>query len=259
VLCLHKVSRRFLWEGTWTTPARLGAAVDHLRERGYSFITESEYLDALDRREQTRNGPDRRLFVTFDDGYEDVYREAFPILGERGIPFHVFVVTDFVGQANTWDLSLGRRPSRHASWDEIGEMASAGVTFGAHTASHRDLTRLSATDAACEMTQSRDALAAHLGKAPRTVSYPFGRYNHAAKEAARDSGFDAAFSLYPPHGNEYIDRYALRRNGVYIIDPAWILPTKLGHGAMFWFEEMKCRTINAVAALTPLLKGSRRS
>jgi hypothetical protein len=51
-----------------------------------------------------------------------------------------------------------------------------------------------------------------------------------------------------------VDRFALRRNGVYIIDPAIALKCKLERNPFFWFEEMKCRTINGVAVLTPVLK-----
>lgn len=36
--------------------------------------------------------------VTFDDGYRDVYEQAFPVLRRKGIPGAVFVVTDLVGQ-----------------------------------------------------------------------------------------------------------------------------------------------------------------
>ncbi|HEU5398880.1 MAG TPA: polysaccharide deacetylase family protein [Gammaproteobacteria bacterium] len=35
--------------------------------------------------------------VSFDDGYRDVYEFAFPLLRRKGIPFAVFVITDFVG------------------------------------------------------------------------------------------------------------------------------------------------------------------
>lgn len=71
-------------------------------------------------------------------------------------------------------------------------------------------------------------------------------------------GYEAGFSLYPYHHNSRVERYALRRNGVYVIDaPRWVA-RKLGRNRVFWLEEMKCRAINAVAVLTPLLKRSGR-
>ncbi len=37
--------------------------------------------------------------VTFDDGYQDFYQYAFPLLKRKGIPAAVFVVTDLIGTA----------------------------------------------------------------------------------------------------------------------------------------------------------------
>jgi peptidoglycan/xylan/chitin deacetylase (PgdA/CDA1 family) len=250
-LCYHKVSRRFCWEGTWTTPRRFFAAIDRLRDRGYRFICEDDFLASLS---SPHNDDDSRLFLTFDDGYAEVHTEVFDGLVARSVPFHVFLVTDYVGRTNDWDLSLGRRPFRHASWDEVREMASAGVTFGSHSASHRDLTRASEAEVAEEVAGSKLAIEDVLGARIRTLSYPFGRFNDTVKVAAEAAGYEAAFSLYPTHPNEHVDRFALRRNGVYITDASWTVETKLRPNALFWFEEMKCRTINAVAALTPILK-----
>lgn len=251
VLCYHKVSTRFCFEGTWTTPRRFAATVDRLQATGYRFLTESEYLDRLDRPDPTAG---RSLFLTFDDAYENVYREAFPILRERRIPFHLFVVSDFVGRPNAWDLSLGRRPHRHADWDQLADMVAAGATVGSHTASHADLTRLEPEALDRELQRSREAIASRLGIVPRTLSYPFGRFDARVRDAARRVGYEAAFSLYPPGANTRVDRYALRRNGVYIIDSAGWVERKLQRNPWFWFEEMKCRVINGVAVLTPMLK-----
>ncbi|HEU4929506.1 MAG TPA: polysaccharide deacetylase family protein, partial [Candidatus Krumholzibacteria bacterium] len=250
VLCFHKLSRRFLFEGTWTTPERFAAYIDRLRARGYSFIDESQYLAALDAPPEDRT---KQIFLTFDDGYTEVHDIAWPLLSDRNIPFHVFLVTDFAGRPNTWDLSLGRRPFRHLDWAAVREMA-AGVTFGSHTASHADVTRMSRGDARANFERSRKAIEDAVGKPVRTLSYPYGRYHAVAQEAARAAGFEAAFSLYPSHRNAIIDRFALRRDAVYIIDPVSMIETKLQQHALYGLEEMKCRAINAVAVLTPLLK-----
>jgi peptidoglycan/xylan/chitin deacetylase (PgdA/CDA1 family) len=250
VLCFHKLSRRFLFEGTWTTPKRFVAYIDRLRECGYTFIDESQYLASLDEPPQDRT---KQIFLTFDDGYTEVHEIAWPLLAERGVPFHVFLVTDYAGRENSWDLKLFRPPFRHLDWAAVREM-TAGGTFGSHTASHADLTRMSPGSARANLERSRKSIEDAIGKPARTLSYPFGRYHAVAQEAARAAGFEAAFSLYPAHSNAVTDRFALRRDAVYIIDPVSMIETKLQRHALHGLEEMKCRAINAVAVLTPLLK-----
>jgi peptidoglycan/xylan/chitin deacetylase (PgdA/CDA1 family) len=251
VLCFHKLSQRFLFEGTWTTPKRFAAYLDLLRARGYSFIDESQYLAALEAPPADRT---KQIFLTFDDGYMEVRDIAWPLLSERKIPFHVFLVSDYAGRENRWDLSLGRPPFRHLDWPSVREMVAAGITFGSHTASHADLTRMSRGDARANLERSRADIGDAIGKPVRTLSYPYGRYHTVAQEAARAAGFEAAFSLYPAHRNSVTDRFALRRDAVYIIDPVAMIETKLQKKALYGLEEMKCRAINAVAVLTPLLK-----
>jgi len=251
VLCFHKLSQRFRFEGTWTTPSRFAAYLDRLRARGYTFIDEAQYLLALDAPAADRS---KQILLTFDDGYTEVHDIAWPALSDRGIPFHVFLVTDYAGRENTWDLSLGRQPFRHLDWSMVREMSDCGVTFGSHTASHTDLTRVSRTEATSDLLRSKCAIEDATGKPVRTLSFPFGRYRESAQAAARDAGFEAAFSLYPSHSNATINRFALRRDAVYIIDPVSTVEIKFERNPFYGLEEMKCRAINAVAVLTPLLK-----
>ncbi|HET6348691.1 MAG TPA: polysaccharide deacetylase family protein, partial [Candidatus Krumholzibacteria bacterium] len=125
VLCFHKLSDRFLWEGTWTTPGRFAAIIDRLRARGYTFIDEAHYLAALD---HPSADAAMQIFLTFDDGYADTIEAAHAVLAPRGIPMHVFLVSDYAGRDNAWDLSLGRAPVRHLSWERVRELSRMGVT-----------------------------------------------------------------------------------------------------------------------------------
>jgi peptidoglycan/xylan/chitin deacetylase (PgdA/CDA1 family) len=255
-LCYHKITNRFCFEGTWSTPSRFFAQIDFLSGRGFRFIGEDEFLAGLER--PTAVGG-RSLFLTFDDGYREIHRYVLPGLIEREIPFHVFLVTDYSGRDNEWDLSLGRRPFRHLSWAEIREMAGKGVTFGSHGATHRDLIRLPERERLEELKRSKQAIERTLNRPVRTFSYPFGRYDSVLKLLVRKAGYEAAFSLYPSHCNERMDRFALRRNAVYIIDTHGAILRKLERRRFYWFEEMKCRSINKVAALTPFFKTYSRN
>lgn len=255
VLCFHKLSNRVLLEGTWTTPRHFTAIIDRLVERGYTFIDESRYLALLDRPEE---GAARCIFLTFDDGYADTINAAHEILKTRGVPMHVFLVSDFAGKENTWDLALGRPAFRHLSWERVRELAAAGVTFGSHGASHADATRLSYDALVGELCRSRRDIEAATGRRVRTFSYPFGRCSERCASAVREAGYEAAFSLYPPVPNTAVQRYALRRDAVYVIDTVGLVERKLQPNAWYGLEEMKCRAINGVAVLTPLLTARRR-
>ncbi len=63
--------------------------------RQYSFLSLPQLMAAFH-----GNGalPRQGVLITFDDGYADVYRYAFPVLKERGLPALVFLVTSHVGR-----------------------------------------------------------------------------------------------------------------------------------------------------------------
>jgi peptidoglycan/xylan/chitin deacetylase (PgdA/CDA1 family) len=225
--------------------------IDRLRARSYTFIDEARYLALLD---DPPRDASKQILLTFDDGYAETIDVAYEILEPRGIPFHVFFVSDYAGRDNDWDLSLGRPPVRHLTWERVRALSALGVTFGSHTASHADVTRIPPEALAEDLRRSRHAIEAATGRPVRTLSYPFGRYDAAAQHVARDAGFDAAFSLYPAERNARVSRYALRRDAVYVIDPVVTIERKLGRNLLYGLEEMKCRAINAVAVLTPLMK-----
>lgn len=76
--------------------------------------------------------------ITFDDGYRDVYEQAFPLLKRKGIPAIVFMVTDLVGCADLQihdELFLSLAQAL-ASWPEPQAqlqalLRQAGVTSAA--------------------------------------------------------------------------------------------------------------------------------
>jgi peptidoglycan/xylan/chitin deacetylase (PgdA/CDA1 family) len=174
------------------------------------------------------------------------------------VPLHVFLVSDYAGKDNSWELSLGRPPVRHLTWERVRELAQRGVTFGSHTASHVDSTRVSYDEYLEDLRRSRRDIEAATGKPVRTLSYPFGRCNERCARAARDAGFEAAFSLYPQAHNANPDRFLLPRQAVYVIDTVAMVERKIRPNVLYGLEEMKCRAINAVAVLTPMIKGHGR-
>lgn len=251
VLCYHKVTNRFSLEGTWLTPRRFTGHIDYLLERGYTFIDETAYLAALGTPTPPGAG---QLLLTFDDGYRRSIEHVIERLEERNIPALIFLVAGFAGRRNRWDLTFGGRADIHLSWSDARELRERGISFGSHGLTHEDLTMLSPERCREELIRSKLTIEENIGCEVKCVSYPFGRYSDAVRSAAAAAGYQAAFSLYPAHPNDCIDRFALRRNGVYLIDSRGALRRKLEPGPLYWLEEMKCRAINATAVITPLIK-----
>jgi peptidoglycan/xylan/chitin deacetylase (PgdA/CDA1 family) len=162
-------------------PQLFRRALSLLHRAGHRSL---ELCDGLDR---LQNGtlPDGSFCITFDDGYQSVYREAFPVLQRLGLKATVFLT---VGEGNARGLSdsLPRLNGREMlRWGEIREMHQSGTfTFGAHTLTHPDLTRLPAERIECEIRESQSIIEDALGVRVTSFAYPFGRYNEASREIA---------------------------------------------------------------------------
>jgi len=254
VLAYHKVTG-FEFGGTWTTPRRFETMMDALTDDGFHFIDEETFLKTV---EGERRGSEREILVTFDDGYAGLLESAIPALDARGIPALIFLVTAYVGGENRWELYWPGRRFKHLGWDEIKDLASRGFRFGSHSATHRDLTSLAPEEVITELAGSKLAIEERLGRPVHSLSYPFGRTDPSVMKAAGETGYRAAFSLYPPFSNAPVRRFALRREGIYIIDGIGNLKAKLAPGGMFWVEDLKGRAINAVALLTPAIKKAEK-
>jgi peptidoglycan/xylan/chitin deacetylase (PgdA/CDA1 family) len=80
-------------QGKHVARSSFAAQLDYLVESGYHFLNGSEFRTVI----ETRRLPTRpSVVITFDDGYENVYTQAFPVLRERGASAILFVVGRFI-------------------------------------------------------------------------------------------------------------------------------------------------------------------
>jgi len=190
-----------------------------LHEFGYRSLSLTKVVDCLRR---SAPFPDRSFAITFDDGYQSVYEEAFPLLDHYGMSATIFLT---VGNKEIGN-NAGRRPSREGrsmlTWTEIGEMRQRGIDFGAHTLTHQDLTRLSQSQIRTEVYDSKSIIEDKLGMPVTAFAYPYGRYDQQSYEIVSQC-FDCActdslglvragsdlFAL------ERVDSYYLRKNELF--------------------------------------------
>lgn len=153
-------------------PDLFEAQIKALAKAGYYFLTPEEAYKAF-----TENAlPAKKVvWLTFDDGNEDFYTIAYPILKKYKAKATNNVITGFVKKGNAGNLTV----------KQMKEMMAHGMSFQSHTVNHPDL---SATDKATqkvELTDSIDFLENKLNTKVNTIAYPSGRYNQTTLDLAK--------------------------------------------------------------------------
>jgi len=119
--------------------------------------------------------------LTFDDAFANFATEAAPRLITNGLPATLFVVSDRIGTTNAWD----GRPVRGIptlpllDWPMLERLCAAGVTLGAHTRTHPDLTALDEPALDDEIVGCAERLRQRTGGVVAAFAYPYGRVNSA--------------------------------------------------------------------------------
>ena len=189
------------------------------------------------------------LVITFDDGDMSVYRHAFPILKKHGVKAVVFLIVEYIGKNDLWDITLLGRRSAHLGWDEICEMRDWGIEFGSHTMSHRNLTILSGGEICYELSESKRILESRIGKV-RCISYPFNRVNPEVVGCAGRTGYEYGF------GGAGQSDLLIKKEAVYITDTLRSLHVKIRENPriLYRYDRIKQRVINYFTLATMLTK-----
>lgn len=157
------------------TVAGFRAQLERAASMGYRFASAAEVADA----EPT----ERLLAVTFDDGLRSVVRWGAPVLEDLGIPWTMFVTTDWADGDGWCDDLL--------TWDEIGALAERGVTIGSHSAAHPDFALLDPPAAADDIGRAAARFVAEMGAVPADFAIPLGtsrNWTPVAQAAAEAAG-----------------------------------------------------------------------
>jgi peptidoglycan/xylan/chitin deacetylase (PgdA/CDA1 family) len=173
-----KESRSPLMRDLTVSPADFESQIRYLAESGFTFLLAREVEDAI---QNGKELPERAVAITMDDGYQDNFENAFPILKKYGACATIFLVTSTLGTP------------RHLTWDETREMQRNAVHYGSHTVHHYDLTTLDELTMDKELLDSKRALVERLGEPITDLAYPTGAFNDHVIERTRAAGYAAAW------------------------------------------------------------------
>ena len=174
--------------------------------------------------------PDKAFLITLDDGFEDNYSNAFPILQRYQIPAMIYLATGLLGKTNQWMKSPAFSERRMLSWPQIQDMANHGIHFGSHTVTHPKLTELDDDSVSQELIRSKQYIEDRLGAECRHFAYPYGLLTEKTRELVQQAGFKTACSTRSGFNNAERDPFMLHRIEVYGNDSWWKLQQKMTFG-----------------------------
>ncbi|MEE8516479.1 MAG: polysaccharide deacetylase family protein [Alphaproteobacteria bacterium] len=177
------------------------AHLKELREGGYAVLPLPRIVTALADGEAL---PPRTVGISIDDAYLSAYTEAWPRLRAAGFPFTLFVAT----------APVDRKLKRYMSWDQVRDLAKAGVTIGSQTASHLHMATSTAGRNRADLAKSNQRFKAELGKVPELFAYPYGEASSEVMAVVREAGFSFAFGqhsgvLHSTADKSFLPRFAM--------------------------------------------------
>lgn len=195
ILMYHMIAgprRGARFNGLRVAPSAFERQLRWLREHGWQSFTVSELLDT------GRALPEKAYAITFDDGYEDNFTQALPLLRKYGCKATLYLVVDRFDRdwsvqrkAHHDEGELRREPK--LSDAQVRELLDSGCfELGSHSVTHANFAQLGNTAVARELHDSRGALQQRFGVTVNSFAYPFGIYRPELGELVRRAGYRSA-------------------------------------------------------------------
>lgn len=269
ILLYHRISpviEGVLEPGLNVTPTTFRAQLQGLLDSGHEFCKLQDILDCVARESSI---PEKATIVTFDDGYENVYLNAFPILQELEIPATIFLNTAYLGTEapfpfDPWGVAFSDRVPREAyrplTLDQCREMLDTGlVELGAHTHTHDDF-RGRPDSLADDLRENLRILRDSLALDQITFAFPHGRVamgyaGGEMTETARQVGVRCALTTECDKNLTNDDPFNWGRCNVYEWDTPKTLEAKIA-GWYSWAPKLQEFLVQEKVQLDPLPKTS---
>jgi peptidoglycan/xylan/chitin deacetylase (PgdA/CDA1 family) len=168
ILMYHSIREgaegRHAYYETNTSPRVFAQHMKFLHQGGYRALSLAKALQSPAEGDNLL----KSVVITFDDGFADFYRHAFPILSKHGFTATVFVITGLLKAQRACF-----KGKELLSLSEVRELHSQGISIGSHTVTHHDLRLLKQDEVENELSGSKQALEDALGAPVKSFAYPF--------------------------------------------------------------------------------------
>ena len=175
------------------SPENFKTQVSWLKEHGYQSV---KFSDLYNYSLGTAKLPAKPVILSFDDGYQDVFDNAVPVLREEGFSGSFAIITQYPSTHSGTNF--------YADWNTIKAAADQGMEIVSHTQDHFDgkNPKYTETFILTNLKGSREDIRSHLGYNTDTLIYPYGRYTPKYIELAQQAGFKLGVTV---HWGETVD------------------------------------------------------
>ena len=157
------------------------------------------------------SSPNRRIGITFDDGFLNVLEFGAALLKEHNFRAIQFLVAAKLGGQNDWEIADGEVPAPLMNEAQVRDWLAAGHEIGSHTLTHPWLTRVSTAQAREEITASRKKLEDRFGTSIDHFCYPYGDWNESVRDLVQGAGYKTACTTQPGINTPTDSLFALKR------------------------------------------------
>jgi len=155
----------------------------YLVQSGYTSFSAEELVAALQSHTPL---PQKSVVITFDDGYDDAYNYAFPILKKHHLKGNFMIPTGLVGSLD------------YMTWEQLQEMKKdSSMSLYNHTVSHASLGGEGREKVLYEIAYANQQLSDHLGVKSNVFTYPYGSFSDVVMQVLSETGFIAALTTLP--------------------------------------------------------------
>ena len=211
IISYHKISDKREMGLTTVSCSQFRSQMQWLRHNGYQSILFEDLL-------AKHILPEKPIIITFDDGYENIYENAVPIMRETGFRGIIYIITNFIGKYNTWEAVSFQRKFRHMTAAQIMELQDAGFEFGVHGRSHFYLPVLSSDKLHEEVFNAKKYLETILKREVYSFCYPYGRLSDRVCQYVLQAGYTFAIRNLGIFDNKNDNRLQLQRRSIYSND-----------------------------------------
>lgn len=171
--------------------------MEYIKKYGYNTLTFDQLNYYIS---NNKPFPHKSVVITFDDGYEDNYKNAYPVLKEYGLNATLFVITDYI-----------RENSYYLASKQLKEMKNNGIDIQCHTLKHDKLSKLSYNKQLQTLSLSKAHLEKILGSKVKYLAYPFGKYNKDTIKVVKHCGYEMAVTTRMGYFKKGDDVLKMRR------------------------------------------------